>query len=118
MPNVRVYVLGPPSDPAALKVTNPRKTKHEGYEVVQLAAEAAGFVDALDTALTGAAAERSFPFDARHRRAEAAMQGDPFFQRYYFGGKPTRRHPRASAASRGIRTSRKSSSAGRSTQPG
>ena len=88
VPNVRVYVLGPPTDPAALKVTNPRKTKHEGYEEVQLAAEAAGFVDALDTTLTGAAAERSFPFDARHRRAEAAMQGDPFFQRYYFGSNP------------------------------
>ena len=88
VPNVRVYVLGPPSDPAALKVTNPRKTKHEGYEEAQLAAEAAGFVDALDTALTGAAAERSFPFDARHRRAEAAMKGDAFFQQHYFGTTP------------------------------
>ena len=88
VPNVRVYVLGPPSDPAALKVTNPRKTKHEGYEEAQLAAEASGFVDALDAALPGAAAERSFPFDARFRRAEAAMQGDPFFQQNYFGGTP------------------------------
>jgi hypothetical protein len=88
VPNVRVYVLGPPSDPAALKVTNPRKTKHEGYEEAQLAAEAAGFVDALDAALPGAAAERSFPFDARYRRAEAAIQGDAFFQKYYLGGTP------------------------------
>jgi hypothetical protein len=85
VPNVRVYVLGPPSDPAALRVTNPRKTKHEGYEVAQLAAEASGFVDALDATLTEAAAERSFPFDARHRRAEAAIRGDAFFQQYYFG---------------------------------
>ena len=91
VPNVRVYVLGPPSDTAALKVTNPRKTKHEGYEEAQLAAAAAGFVDALDTALPGTVAERSFPFDARYRRAETAMQGDAFFQKYYFGVVPSER---------------------------
>ena len=82
IPKVRVYVLGPPSDPAALKVTNPRKTKHEGYE---LAADASGFVDALDVAGNGSDAERSQPFAARHRRPEAAMQNDDFFRRHYFG---------------------------------
>ena len=82
VPNVRVYVLGPPTDPAALKVTNPRKSKQEGYE---LAAEAAGFVDALGVGLSEDEAERSQPFAARHRRDEAEMARDDFFQRYYFG---------------------------------
>ena len=82
VPNVRVYVLGPPSDPAALKVTNPRKTKKEGYE---LAADASGFVDALDLAGDGSDAERSQPFAAHHRRPEAAMASDDFFQRHYLG---------------------------------
>jgi hypothetical protein len=82
VPNVRVYVLGPPSDPAALKVTNPRKSKQEGYE---LAVEASGFVDALSAALGASNEERSFPFDARHRRDETLMAGDPFFQRFYVG---------------------------------
>ena len=82
VPDVRVYVLGPPSDPAALKVTNPRKTKHEGYE---LAADAAGFVDALGVTANAGDEERSQPFAARHRRAEAGMGGDDFFRRHYFG---------------------------------
>ena len=86
LPNVRVYVLGPPTDTAALKVTNPRKSKKEGYEEAQLAAEAAGFVDAL--ALNAAEAERSFPFDARYRRADAVMQSDAFFLKYYTGATP------------------------------
>ena len=30
VPNVRVYVLGPPTDPADLKITDPRKSKREG----------------------------------------------------------------------------------------
>jgi hypothetical protein len=82
VPGVRVYVLGPPSDPAALKVTNPRKTKQEGYE---LAADASGFVDALDLTGDGRDAERSQPFAAHHRRPEAVMASDDFFRRHYFG---------------------------------
>ncbi len=82
VPNVRVYVLGPPSDPAALKVTNPRKTKKEGYE---LAADASGFVDALDLAGDGSDAERSQPFATHHRRPDAAMASDDFFRRHYLG---------------------------------
>jgi hypothetical protein len=82
VPGVRVYVLGPPSDPAALKVTNPRKTKHEGYE---LAADAAGFVDALGVTGDADDEERSQPFAPRHRRPEAEMARDEFFQRHYFG---------------------------------
>ena len=82
VPNVRVYVLGPPSDPAALKVTNPRKTKHEGYE---LAADAGGFVDALGVGDDASEAERSQPFAVRHRRREAEMARDDFFRRRYLG---------------------------------
>ena len=82
VPNVRVYVLGPPSDPAALKVTNPRKTKHEGYE---LAADAGGFVDALGIGADATEAERSQPFAVRHRRREAEMARDDFFRRHYLG---------------------------------
>ena len=85
VPNVRVYVLGPPKDAASLKVTNPRKTKHEGYEVAQLAAEASGFVDALGVGPNESDAERSQPFAARYRRDEAAMARDEFFRRLYFG---------------------------------
>ena len=82
VPNVRVYVLGPPTDPAALKVTNPRKTKNEGYE---LAAEASGFVDALGVGLHDDERERSQPFAERYRRDERSMEGNEFFERYYFG---------------------------------
>jgi hypothetical protein len=82
VPNVRVYVLGPPKDPAALKVTNPRKSKQEGYE---LAAEAGGFVDALGVGLDEEEHERSQPFAERHRRHQDSMQGNEFFDRFYFG---------------------------------
>jgi hypothetical protein len=85
VPNVRVYVLGPPTDPKALKVTNPRKTKHEGYEEAELAADADGFVAALASDDDPADLERSFPFDARYRHDESTMRDDPFFQRHYFG---------------------------------
>jgi hypothetical protein len=85
VPNVRVYVLGPPTDPKALKVTNPRKTKHEGYEEAQLAADADGFVAALAGDEDPADLERCFPFDARYRHDESTMRDDPFFRRHYFG---------------------------------
>ena len=89
VPNVRVYVLGPPTDPAALKVTNPRKSKQEGYEEATLAADADGFVAAVSADTSDAEVERNFPFNARHRRPESGMRGDAFFQRYYFGTTPT-----------------------------
>ena len=85
VPNVRVYVLGPPTDTTALKVTNPRKTKHEGYEVAQIAVDAAGFVDALTANASEADAELSYPFDQRYRRSEAGMDREPFFKEHYFG---------------------------------
>jgi hypothetical protein len=81
IPNVRVYVLGPPKDPVDLKVTNPRKSKHEGYEIA-LAAAAEGFADALGEG----DAELSHPFDLRHRRTLAEAEADPFFKERYFAG--------------------------------
>ena len=79
VPNVRVYVLGPPKDPVDLKVTNPRKSKHEGYEIA-LAAAAEGLTGALGQG----DAELSHPFDARYRRTRAEAEGEAFFQRHYF----------------------------------
>jgi hypothetical protein len=79
IPNVRVYVLGPPKDPVDLKVTNPRKSKHEGYEIA-LAAAAEGFIDALGHG----DAELSHPFDQRHRRTLAEAEANPFFKDRYF----------------------------------
>ena len=79
VPNVRVYVLGPPTDPADLKITDPRKSKHEGYEIA-LNAAAEGLVAALGED----EAEPSYPFDARHRRTLAQAQAHPFFKEHYF----------------------------------
>ena len=91
VPNVRVYVLGPPTDVNALKVTNPRKSKREGYEQAQLAADADGFVAALRTE-TGAEAELSFPFDQQYRLDEGGITADPFFGKYYFGEDDVSQH--------------------------
>src|ERR1700693_1426327 len=47
VPNVRVYVLGPPANAAQLKITNPSKSKREGYEIPEIAPDINGLVDAL-----------------------------------------------------------------------
>ncbi|MBC7981345.1 MAG: hypothetical protein H7Y36_12350 [Armatimonadetes bacterium] len=60
VPDVRVYVLGPPEDPKDLKVMNPRKG--EGYEALQLSAHTNGFV------LAFAKGEEGHPFDRCHRK--------------------------------------------------
>jgi hypothetical protein len=83
VPNVRVYVLGPPEDIASLKITNPRQSKHEGYEDTNLAADASGFVDALLPPLDDEDEERSFPFDALYRRKQDEAAASPFFQKHY-----------------------------------
>jgi hypothetical protein len=79
IPNVRVYVLGPPKDPVDLKITNPRKSKHEGYEI-SFAAAMEGFAEALG----GGEAELSHPFDSRYRRTLKEAEVDPFFKAHYF----------------------------------
>ena len=48
VPNVRVYVLGPPTSAAQLKITQPDKSKHQSYELPQIAPEIDGLVNALD----------------------------------------------------------------------
>jgi hypothetical protein len=73
VPGVRVYVLGPPEKAADMRVTNPRTSKKEGYE---LRASANGLVAALDG--TGGA-----PFDARHRRTEAEARECPEFAEFF-----------------------------------
>lgn len=73
VPGVRVYVLGPPESAADMKVTNPRTSKKEGYE---LAASANGLVDALDG--TGGA-----PFDRRYARTESDARTRPEFAGFF-----------------------------------
>ena len=79
VPNVRVYVLGPPTDPADLKITNPRTSKNEGYEIA-LATAADGFASVLGSG----DAEPSQPFDLRYRRTPVEAQTSPFFKTHYF----------------------------------
>jgi hypothetical protein len=86
VPNVRVYVLGPPTKAADLKITNPRKSKKEGYEVA-LAASA----DGLAAALGAGDAEEGLPFDKRYRLSVAAAKHKVFFQTNYFNPDPERK---------------------------
>ncbi len=83
IPNVRVYVLGPPKKAADYRVTDPRKSKHEGYEFA-LAAAADGFADALAPTPGDRDPELSYPFERRHRRTQAEAEADPFFKTHYF----------------------------------
>lgn len=84
VPNVRVYVLGPPTDPAKLKITNPRKSKREGYEAPELAPDTTGFVDALLPTIGEGNTELSYPFEKKYRRDAGQMNSDPFFKGHYF----------------------------------
>ncbi len=86
VPNVRVYVLGPPTKAADLKITDPRKSKKEGYEIA-LAAAADGFAAVLGEGDP----ELGFPFDKRFRRVVADAKRDPFFQTNYFDPDPERK---------------------------
>ncbi len=81
VPNVRVYVLGPPTDPAQLKITNPRKSKREGYEI---AAGATGFIDALEPN-EERNPDLSYPFEKWYRHDVARMKQAKFFEQHYFG---------------------------------
>ncbi len=83
VPNVRVYVLGPPESAAAMRVTNPRKSKHEGYEGAALAAGTAGFIDAMLEGSEGGTDEAKPPFAASFCLDEASAREDPYFQKYY-----------------------------------
>ena len=84
VPNVRVYVLGPPKNADDLKITNPRKSKHEGYEI-SLAASSEGFAEALGFSTGDGDAEMSHPFEKRHRITPAKARDAAFFRTHYFG---------------------------------
>ncbi len=83
VPNVRVYVLGPPESAAAMRITNPRKRKQEGYEGVALAAGATGFIDAMLEGSEGVADEAQPPFAPSFCLDEAAAREDAYFQEHY-----------------------------------
>jgi hypothetical protein len=83
VPNVRVYVLGPPKKASDYRVMDPRKSKHEGYEF-PVAADADGFADALAPAAGDRDPELSYPFERRHRRTRAEAETDSFFKQRYF----------------------------------
>lgn len=84
VPNVRVYVLGPPTNPAQLKMTAPRKSKREGYELPEIAADANGLVDALQPNEGERDPELSYPFEKWHRRSANTMRRNKFFREHYF----------------------------------
>lgn len=87
VPNVRVYILGPPEKAADLRIRNPRKSKHEGYEEAGLAADAEGFMSALLGPSNSRADELTFPFEQHYHRSKADASKDPFFQNCYGFGK-------------------------------
>ncbi|MEY2544724.1 MAG: hypothetical protein QOE81_2185 [Verrucomicrobiota bacterium] len=85
VPNVRVYVLGPPTDAAQLKITNPNKSKRQGYEIPEIAPDVNGLVDALQPTEGEADPELSYPFEKWHRRSARAMKRNKFFKQNYLG---------------------------------
>ena len=84
VPNVRVYVLGPPTKNKDFTVMNPRKSKHEGYELA-LSSAANGFAAALGAAHSEDGPEASQPFEARCRLSPARAKRSAFFKKNYFG---------------------------------
>src|SRR5436853_885030 len=83
VPNVRVYVLGPPTDPVQLKMVAPRKSMHDAYEVSEIASDLVGLVDALDSEKEDEATELSYPFAKWYRNRESAMKRHKFFKEHY-----------------------------------
>src|SRR5258708_4407277 len=63
VPNVRVYVLGPPTDANQLKHVNPRKAQREAYEIPEIASDLLGLVEALGPENGERASELSYPFE-------------------------------------------------------
>src|SRR5262249_3224770 len=76
------YVLGPPRDEKLLRKSNPTKTGHEVYE---FGPDLAQFTLAADD-FEGdePAAERSQPFEARHRLSHEQAEGRLCCRRHYF----------------------------------
>jgi hypothetical protein len=83
VPNVRVYVLGPPTDPVRLKMVAPRKSARDAYEISEIASDLVGLVDALDSENGREATELSYPFEKWYRHAEDRMKRHKFFEKHY-----------------------------------
>ena len=81
VPNVRVYVLGPPRQVADFRIMDPRKSKHEGYEI----AARDGFAAALGASSVEDGIEAGQPFDARFRIPLRNAERTKFFEENYFG---------------------------------
>ncbi|HEX4638704.1 MAG TPA: MBL fold metallo-hydrolase [Chthoniobacterales bacterium] len=84
LPNVRVYVLGPPTDPIQLKMVNPRKSKRDAYEMAEIASDMLGLVDALGHEGGEEPPELSYPFEAWYRRPASTMKRNKFYKEHYF----------------------------------
>jgi hypothetical protein len=83
VPNVRVYVLGPPTDPVQLKMVTPRKSEHDAYDIGEIASDLLGLVDALDAEDGREATELSYPFEKWYRKGKDEMKRHKFFQERY-----------------------------------
>jgi hypothetical protein len=83
VPNVRVYVLGPPTGAEDLKRVDPRKSKHEAYEVPEIASDLLGLVEALGQENGECASELSYPFEKWYRNPAGGMKRNKFFKAHY-----------------------------------
>lgn len=83
VPNVRVYVLGPPGDANALKHVNPSKRKREAYEIPEIASDLLGLVEALEPDDGERASELSYPFEEWYRNPAGGMKRNKFFKEHY-----------------------------------
>jgi hypothetical protein len=91
----RVYVLGPPEDPALIKRYNPSASGAEVYPTAMAAATEAAFfaafgvvparLDALpDSEAVKQAQQMSLPFDEVYQVKAADARNDPFFRDHYY----------------------------------
>jgi hypothetical protein len=83
VPNVRVYVLGPPDNANALKHVDPSKRKREAYEIPEIASDLLGLVEALEPDDGEQASELSYPFEKWYRNPARGMKRDKFFKTHY-----------------------------------
>jgi hypothetical protein len=82
VPNVRVYVLGPPDNAKALKHVDPSKRKREAYEIPEISSDLLGLVEALEPD-GKEASELSYPFEKWYRNPAGGMKRHKFFKEHY-----------------------------------
>lgn len=81
--DARLYVLGPPTDPAMIRKTLPSKTHPETYEVVGNGDDRLGFLmDTLKPCLDG---DQDAPFGPMWQIPFALARDIPFFKTHYWG---------------------------------